>query len=221
MFIKDCSNQQIGEVLTKVCELSDLDAPKQPKMIIEFIRKYYGKYELTIIDRAIEQWVLGSIPIKKPDALNAQFISNIMFRALKDDLVGRVNVYRTPKMESPVNVPPLTKEKKHKGYELQMKDWINYEQTGMIKSLLVFYEIQYKYIYQNIDKMEYTQEQRDLMTEEIKDAYVLTEKAQRQEQLSRGINLRKYIGQRDLNSYNWNRISSVALHYRDRYNAKK
>jgi hypothetical protein len=213
MKIKEASTKEIGDVLEKVCLLADINAPKEPPQIIAFMRKYFGAYELSDIELAFDKWIIGMIEIKKPMVLNAQFISSVIYAAIRFGYV----VHDMSKKRADQTTPLPTKEELHQGY-LDMADiWSRYENTKHFESFAKFFEIRYKYIYYNIDKMEYSEEERNAMANEIKTAI-----QQKDRRAKASISIFELMNMQDtpLPDLNWNRVACVCLHYRQEYNTK-
>lgn len=207
MKLKNAENSAIGQVMQNVMLLADIGQPKEPKMITSFLKKYFGDVTLADIEVAFDKWVIGSIESKKPMFLNAQFISSVIYAAIKG---GHITL-EVNKPQELKPLPLLSKEELHQGYLDMMEIWDKYEKTKAFDTFAKFFEIRYKYIYYNIDKMEFTEEQRYAMVQEIQQA--LIDKENRTRVKNTIADMMRVIEVR-LPDVNWNRVACVCLHYR-------
>lgn len=217
MYIKDSSNDDIGKVLVDVCLLADLDVPKEPKMVVDFIRKYFGKYEIDCIKLAMDKWVMGAVDVRKPLSLNAQFVSTVIYKAIKDGYITKDNIYQKEEVR-PLNKVVLTDDELLDGYNLLRDTWFKYERTGLFDSFLKFYEVRYTYIYRKFDVMAFEDDVRLSMIEELKSAIINRDVKQAEKNITVGGFMSKI--DTPVPNVNWNRVACVCLHYRSLWQKK-
>jgi hypothetical protein len=217
MYIFQATNNQIGEILKECCILSDLEPPVEPKLVIEFIKKHFGKYEVEIIKQALECWIVGKIEFKKPNNLNAQFISTLMYKCIRDGYVGKVHQYIKETKNEPMQ--EITKEMHEESLAMVKKEWGKYEVSKNFSSLLKYFEIQYEYIYRNYDKMNYSEQERLDMKNELINA--VHESKIKQEKMSNPFMFDFSKITSVVPNVNWDRVTSVCLYFRKMYEADK
>jgi hypothetical protein len=214
-FIKDCTLDEIGESLTRICMLADIEPPQYPKMVAEFLQKQFYRFEISVLYESFDLWIAGKIDIRRCATLNAQFVSSVVNRCIKDGLLKQVTIWRPPVKNNFV-IKEVTDEDRHRSYNTMMNDWSKYElSNGVFNIPLMFVQIQYEFIFRNIDKMNYSNAARFDMITELQKSYIEARRLSKLKENNGRIS--NFILQLDdkLPNVNWNRIACVGLHFRD------
>jgi hypothetical protein len=77
-WVSDLTNKEIGDEITRLCKMADLQLPELPKETAEFIKDEFSRYESTIIRMAIDHWIGGNIAITAYAKVNANFLSKVI-----------------------------------------------------------------------------------------------------------------------------------------------
>lgn len=211
MYIKDAQNKEIGKILENVCMLADLDIPKYPAEIVEFIKQNYGKYNINVIKDSMYKWIMGIIDVKKPERLNAQFVATVIYKAINSGLLGEIDIQK-PQVKKTENFVKLTPEEERQGYEDMRKIWYEYEESKKFDSFPMFFSSKYEFI-RTFDDMQYPDFVLEIMISELKLA--LEDKYKRDQ--TKNNPFMTFINNFSLPNINWRMFACVCLHYRTCY----
>ena len=78
MYLQEVTTEEIVPIISKFCRLAGIDPPPNGREFIAFIQLGYGKYPLTVVDKAVDSWVMGSIDVKAPKVMNVKFMSDVI-----------------------------------------------------------------------------------------------------------------------------------------------
>lgn len=78
MYLQEVTTEEIVSIISKFCRLAGIDPPPNGREFIAFIQLGYGKYPLTVVDKAVDSWVMGSIDVKAPKVMNVKFMSDVI-----------------------------------------------------------------------------------------------------------------------------------------------
>lgn len=171
--LKDLTQKEIFDEMHKFCILSDIDAPQDDAaltMIIDFIKQNHGNYDARVLSWAFELWMQGDIEVIKPRRINAYFISQIIKKGVKDNLIKHPFV---PKPSTQPQEKILNADEEYdlseRTYHRLFDQFVAYYRNNDVQLVLKLLEVQYSFIKDTKDPMQFSHTQLyDMQMEVLK-----------------------------------------------------
>jgi hypothetical protein len=171
--LKELTPKEIFADVQKFCVLSDIDPPQDEQsliMMIDFIKQNHGNYDARILTWAFELWMQGDVDVNRPRRINAYFVSQIIKKCVKDNLIKHPYPPQPARMiQSKVLSDQEELELSQRTYHRLYDEFVAYYRSNDVKLVLKLLEVQYRYIYEHIDKMIFNHTQlHDMHLEVLK-----------------------------------------------------
>lgn len=165
-YIKSLTNQQIGNAISRLCVMADIDPPEDGKLIVEFLRDKFWKYEVSVIPKSFDSWMAGNYAhIMRVKKINMVFLSSILNEYIKNNW-EKIKRYTPPAIEAPKPTPEEIAETNRKSLELTINAWLRVYRDKITDMLpLKMMEIHWA----KVQNVEFPQNQIQNMVEWIMD----------------------------------------------------
>jgi len=171
--LKELTQKEIFDEVHKFCILSDIDPPQDDEaliMMIDFIKQNHGNYDSRILLWAFELWMQGDVDVNRPRRINAYFVSQIIKKSVKENLIKHPYPPQQPKIvQTKVLSDQENLELSKRTYDRLYNEFVAYYRSKDVKLILKLLEVQYRYIHEYVDKMIFSHTQlADMHIEVVK-----------------------------------------------------
>lgn len=148
IFIKDLTNQHIGNAISRLCVMADIDPPDEPRGIVDMLRNKYWKYDATIFQNAFDAWMVGTYPeIMRVKKINIIFLTTILNQYVQNNW-HRIKKYNAPALEMPKPSPEELEAIAKRSLEMTTNEWLAVYRDKRTERLSIkLMEINWKRIY--------------------------------------------------------------------------
>ena len=217
--LKELTPKEIFDIVHKFCVLSDIDPPQDDqslKMMIDFIKQNHGNFDARILDWSFDIWLQGDIDVTRPRRINAYFVSQVIKKSVKEGLIKYPYPPKAPKLiPSKVLDEKENDELQKRVYHQLYEHFVAYKRSKDVRLVLKMLEVQYNYIDQFVDNMQYINTFLQDMTEDVMIYHKFKEKTLSEEnKLYHWNAIQKTI---DVPKVDLNKVSRVWAHFTLKY----
>ena len=103
IFIKDLSNDQIGQQITRLSIMGDMELPLAPAEVVELYRNRFGLWDAEVIPNSFNDWLTGKMEdIFRVKTMTIKFLCDVTARHIE------INRHRLKRYSPPALPPPPT-----------------------------------------------------------------------------------------------------------------
>lgn len=139
-FIKDLDNKAIGDQISRLCFMDNVEPPNAPLDVVSLLRTKFGKWEASLIKHAFDTYLLGDIEgVKIYKKATVKNLADIL-SAYVERHRHRLKKYEPPLLESPY-VPKDPKLLLSNGVDMTFELFMNAYEGKYTKRHLSIYHM--------------------------------------------------------------------------------
>lgn len=124
IYIKDIENQAIGNEISRLCLLADMEPPNGPAEVCELIRKRFWKYEPLIMRAAFDAFLQGYYEdILRLKKCNVKLLCDILAEYVKSNH-HKLKFYKPLELPPPPPTPEEVEQRFHRSIALLHKSYV-------------------------------------------------------------------------------------------------